>query len=175
MFCLHVCLCEVVGSSGTGASDSCELPCRFWELNPGPLEEHPVLLAPQQSLQAHLNRFLGVVLNVLPIGQWSLPSTSHWSTLTLNLTKPYSLRSPPSFVPTVLCSVYKSDSRDFETRPHVPQTVQRCIGEVDLELLTLLWPHWCWGKRLTGPCWLLYRLDHFQHLSLKVSSCDVRF
>jgi len=42
-FCPQVCLFEGVRSPGTGATDSCELPCGCWELNPGPLEEHPVL------------------------------------------------------------------------------------------------------------------------------------
>jgi len=39
------CLCEGVGSPGTGVTDSCELPRKCWELDPGPLEEQqPVLL-----------------------------------------------------------------------------------------------------------------------------------
>lgn len=25
-------------------TDRCKLPCRFWDSNPGPLEEHPKLL-----------------------------------------------------------------------------------------------------------------------------------
>ena len=56
VFSLHVCLCEGVRSSetgvtGTGVTDSCELPHGFWELNPGPLEEQSVLLTTKQSLQ----------------------------------------------------------------------------------------------------------------------------
>ena len=39
-----LCLCEGVGSAGTGVTDSCELPCGCWELNPGPLEEQPSAL-----------------------------------------------------------------------------------------------------------------------------------
>ena len=42
VFCLYVCLCEVVRSSGTGVTDSCELPCGCWELNTYPLEEQPL-------------------------------------------------------------------------------------------------------------------------------------
>jgi hypothetical protein len=38
-----------IRSPGTGVTDSCDLPCGFWELNP--LEEHPVLLATEPSLQ----------------------------------------------------------------------------------------------------------------------------
>ena len=41
---------ESVRSSGTGATDSCEPPYGCWELNLGPLEEQPVLLADELSL-----------------------------------------------------------------------------------------------------------------------------
>jgi hypothetical protein len=51
MFCLPVCLCEGVGSAGMGVTDSCELPCGCWELNPCLLEEQPVLLITEPSLQ----------------------------------------------------------------------------------------------------------------------------
>ena len=37
--------------SWTGATDSCELPCGCWELNPGPLEEQSVLLTTGPSHQ----------------------------------------------------------------------------------------------------------------------------
>jgi hypothetical protein len=50
VFCLHVCLCKGVRSSGTGVTDRCELPCGCWELNLGPLEEQPVLLTAEPSL-----------------------------------------------------------------------------------------------------------------------------
>lgn len=40
-----------VGSYGTGVPDSCEKPCRCWESNPSPLEDHLVLLAAEPSLQ----------------------------------------------------------------------------------------------------------------------------
>ena len=36
---------------GTGITESCELPCGCWELNPGLLEEQSVLLTPEPSLQ----------------------------------------------------------------------------------------------------------------------------
>ena len=51
MVCLHVCLCEGVRSLGTRVTDCCELPPGCWELNPGPLEEQPVLLTTEPSLQ----------------------------------------------------------------------------------------------------------------------------
>ena len=46
VFCLHVCLCEGVGSPETGIIvDSCELASVCWELNPGPLDEQAMLFA----------------------------------------------------------------------------------------------------------------------------------
>ena len=50
VFRLYVCLCDSV-SSGTRVTDSYELPCVFLELNLGPLEEQPVLLTTEPSLQ----------------------------------------------------------------------------------------------------------------------------
>ena len=57
VFCLHVCLCKGVQSHGTGATDSCKLPCGCWDLNPGPLEEQPVLLTTEPSLQLQKELF----------------------------------------------------------------------------------------------------------------------
>ena len=48
MFCLHVCLC-CVRVSDLGVTDSCELPCGCWALNPGPLKEQSVLLTTEPS------------------------------------------------------------------------------------------------------------------------------
>ena len=61
IFCLHGCLCStcvpgVHGGQkrdiqpGTGVTDGCELPHKFWDLNPGPLEEQLVLLTTEPSL-----------------------------------------------------------------------------------------------------------------------------
>ena len=44
VFSMHAYLCE-------GVTDSFELPCGCWELNLGPLEEQPVLIDAEQSLQ----------------------------------------------------------------------------------------------------------------------------
>lgn len=41
-----------VGSRGTGVTDTSEPSCGCWILNPGPLEEQPVLLSTEPSLQA---------------------------------------------------------------------------------------------------------------------------
>lgn len=35
---------EGIRSPKTGVMDGCELPCGFWELNPGPLQDQLVLL-----------------------------------------------------------------------------------------------------------------------------------
>ena len=53
VFFLHACLCEGVGSSGTGVTVIHELPHGCWELNPVLLEERPVLLSTEPSLQPH--------------------------------------------------------------------------------------------------------------------------
>lgn len=42
---------EDISLLGTGVPVGCEPPCRCWEVNPGPLEEHPVLLTSKPSLQ----------------------------------------------------------------------------------------------------------------------------
>jgi hypothetical protein len=36
---------------GTGDTDGCELPCGYQELKPGPLDELPVFLTTEPSLQ----------------------------------------------------------------------------------------------------------------------------
>ena len=51
VFCLNSCLSEGVRSPETGVINSCELPRECWELNPGPLEEQPVLLASEPLFQ----------------------------------------------------------------------------------------------------------------------------
>jgi hypothetical protein len=49
---IYIYICEgVIGSSGTGVAGRCELPCKSWELNLGPLEEQPVLLITESFLQ----------------------------------------------------------------------------------------------------------------------------
>jgi E3 ubiquitin-protein ligase NEDD4 len=47
---MYICL-RGVKSPGTGVTDSCELPCGFWELNLGPLEKQQVLLTAEPTLQ----------------------------------------------------------------------------------------------------------------------------
>jgi hypothetical protein len=51
VFCLHICLCESVRFPRGGDRGTCELPHGCWELNLGPLEEQPVLLTAESSVQ----------------------------------------------------------------------------------------------------------------------------
>ena len=54
-------LCKGIRSPGTGVTDTCVLLCGYWELNPGPLEDQPVLLTAEPSLQplfTHFHTFL---------------------------------------------------------------------------------------------------------------------
>jgi hypothetical protein len=46
--------CKLHTKRGTQISYSCQLPHGCWELNPGPLEEQPVLLTTEPSLQFHV-------------------------------------------------------------------------------------------------------------------------
>jgi hypothetical protein len=63
MYVLYVCALrprrpeEGVGSSGTGITEACELPCKSWESKPGPPEEEPVLLAHEPFLQPYMRNF----------------------------------------------------------------------------------------------------------------------
>ena len=47
---------EGVRSPGTGITEGCELPRGYWELNLGPLEEQPVYLTTEPSLQLPMER-----------------------------------------------------------------------------------------------------------------------
>ena len=58
--CLYVC----VMVSDLGVTDSCELPCRCWELNPGPLEEWSVLLTTEPFLQPPKLKNFNVIVSM---------------------------------------------------------------------------------------------------------------
>ena len=58
VFFLYASLYEGIRSPGIGVTDSGELPCGCWELSPGPLEEQPVLLTTEPSLQCPCLSFL---------------------------------------------------------------------------------------------------------------------
>lgn len=42
---------EGTGCPGTGVTDGCELPCMHWDLNPDPLQEQPVVITAEPSVQ----------------------------------------------------------------------------------------------------------------------------
>ena len=44
-------MCEGITSTETGIKGSYELPCGYCKLNPGPLEDQPMLLIMEASLQ----------------------------------------------------------------------------------------------------------------------------
>ena len=74
-----------VGSPGTGVIDSCEPPCGYGELNPGPLEEQSVLLTAEPSLQL---LWFCVVIIIVPLAHTvaalivSIPSRIYcWATM----------------------------------------------------------------------------------------------
>ena len=71
VFCLHVCLNEGVGSPRPKVIGSCDLPYGCWELNPDPLEEQPVLLTAETSLQS--------LFNLLIPGLLGEPEAYHFS------------------------------------------------------------------------------------------------
>lgn len=49
----------------TGDTDSCVLPHGFWKLKPGPLEEWPVFLTGEPSLQFHVTEIvIGIILTL---------------------------------------------------------------------------------------------------------------
>jgi hypothetical protein len=65
LFYTHACLCEGVRCPGTEVTDSCELPCGCWELDPGPLEEQQlILLTAEPSLQSNLFIYLLTYLEI---------------------------------------------------------------------------------------------------------------
>lgn len=59
MQCPHVCVCTCGVHRGQNRELDplelelyiCQSPCRYWELNPSPLEEQPILLTAEPSLQ----------------------------------------------------------------------------------------------------------------------------
>lgn len=58
----HFWLCEGVRSPGTRVTDRCEQLCGCWELIPHPLEEQPMLLTTEASLQPLSTKISGITL-----------------------------------------------------------------------------------------------------------------
>lgn len=65
---------KYMGSSGIGVSDPCDLPCGCWELDLGHLEEQPVRLAVEPSLQPWPQTFYALVACVELSVLLSLPA-----------------------------------------------------------------------------------------------------
>lgn len=69
---------RVSGPLGTGVTDSCELPCGYWELNPSPLEEQPVPLTTEPSFQPLNFYFYFMPMGLLPaVDLWHMHAV-HW-------------------------------------------------------------------------------------------------
>ena len=58
--CIYVCL-RMLGP-GTGVTNSCEMSCGCWELNPDPLVKQPVFLASHRVARKDLGHQLGTQL-----------------------------------------------------------------------------------------------------------------
>lgn len=57
---MYVCL-RVSYPPGTGVTNSCALPCEYWELNSGLLEERPVLITTEPSLMSlHISNYIKI-------------------------------------------------------------------------------------------------------------------
>ncbi|ERE77129.1 putative protein RIC1 like protein [Cricetulus griseus] len=66
----------VIRFPGTGITNSCELYCGCWELNPGPLEEQPVLLTTSNQEQVLLQGEDRLYLNCGEASQTQNPKSS---------------------------------------------------------------------------------------------------
>lgn len=62
-FYLHWWFVMSVGAPGTEITDYCELPCGYWELDVGPLEEQLPLLTSEPSL---LKKNLYIFIQIVP-------------------------------------------------------------------------------------------------------------
>ena len=69
------CMFENVRFPRTGVTGSCKLLCGRWELNPGPLEEQPMLFTSEASPEAFLqqNKTKNYLLETCSHGQSLMP------------------------------------------------------------------------------------------------------
>jgi hypothetical protein len=51
--CVCVCVCVCIHTHTYIHAYSCELPCEFWDSNPGLIKEQPVLLNTESSFTPH--------------------------------------------------------------------------------------------------------------------------
>jgi hypothetical protein len=71
---------EGIRSLGTGVTDGCELSCEFWESNLGPLEEQPVLLTLEPSLQHLVAHPFNPSTKEAEVGRSLIRSSPAWFT-----------------------------------------------------------------------------------------------
>lgn len=66
---------EDIGSPGTWVTGGCEMPCERWKLNPGPLQEPPMLSAKSPALLVVLSSYFPVtaVGGEHWLTSWALP------------------------------------------------------------------------------------------------------
>jgi hypothetical protein len=72
--CMYVCLCESIGHLKTGATDSYELPCGCWELNPGPLKSSQC----SEPLSPFSSSLRSVICTVHSTGTLMFMRGNHW-------------------------------------------------------------------------------------------------
>ena len=88
---------EVIGSPGTGITDDCGPPCGCWESKLGPLQEQPVLLTAEPSLQSPHEFYFECVLGegmCLPRHACGGPGTVSRSRFFSSTTGALEIRSP---------------------------------------------------------------------------------
>lgn len=74
VLCVHAHSEEGVEFPRIGVTDGCELWCRHWELNLGPMKEQQVLLTAKPSVKTQAKLFMGTVLPYQGLAQKSV----HW-------------------------------------------------------------------------------------------------
>jgi len=68
---LLACMYVNVGSTRTGVTDSCELPCGCWDSNSGPLEEQVILfISPSLQLSLSIICFQSSTSRERVMAQW---------------------------------------------------------------------------------------------------------
>ena len=105
--CMYVCApcarsawaCRGHQITSPGVTDDYELPCGYWKLNPGPLEDQPMLLIMEASLQTPIfiliqslfsdwNAYLLPCLLIHPLGGGPPPCHPHTPLLDCDKTTP---------------------------------------------------------------------------------------
>ena len=172
MYCLHVCLCEGVWSPGTGITGSCELPHGCWKLNWGPLEEQPVTLTTEPSLQLWFSLTKATLFQNRCPGRKTL--LSEWvNMLLLILCFPHNQKkvwhwTNKTFIalPCVVLEKLSMTVESKQTWPWIPQAYSLSPREDVHEFTTIVTGHRISESQeqghedcpscLTVMCWLVY-------------------